>query len=115
MNPAYVITLLLVMAVCHGCESARPLQNNNNLSDQVTIITVDCKNDPAVKSLVLQLLRMARVSDWVIRDNGSYQDIEARYKEITPRQQADIEDQLKQTGGVLTVEVKKDHIPLRNP
>jgi len=114
MNPVYVIALVLVMAVCHGCESTRPLQNND-LSGQVTIITVDCKNDPSVKSLVMQLLRMARVSDWVIRDNGLYQDIEARYKEITPRQQADIEDHLKQTGGVLTVEVKKDNIPLRNP
>jgi len=113
MKPVFFYPVFSLLLTCHACAPARPPEGASLLAP-VTIITADCRNDPAIKRLVMQLLRQARVSDWIIRDNGAYQDIEARYSVLTDRQAADIVEQLKQTAGVLNVGIKKDNIPLKN-
>ena len=109
---AWLILCLLLIAGT-GCGSSRPL-SEKELPEPATIVTVECNSDPKVKDLVMQLLRTARVNDWHFRDTGGDKEIEARYKTITPRQEADIEERLRQSAGVLNVVIKKERVPLKN-
>ena len=107
------MAVLALLYAGGGCVPGTPI-TDSGFPGNIFIITVDCRKDLSVKNAVVQYLRMARVSDWVYRDHDDTQDIEARYKSLTEQQAADIVQGLKQTAGVLNVDIRKTAEPIRN-
>jgi hypothetical protein len=112
MKPILTITLVFLLLAGTRCKTITPLSENPH--EEPTIIRVECTNDKVIHNTVVQLLRQKRVADWILRDLGATEEIEAKYASIHPGEAERIKELLTQIGGVITVEIKKDGMPVRN-
>src|SRR5688572_3849491 len=100
MKPVFSIALILLLLTVTRCKTITPLSHSPN--DDVTIIRVECTNDKNIHNTVVQLLRQKRVADWIFRNMGATEEIEAKYASIHPGDAERIKELLTQIGGVIT-------------
>lgn len=88
-----------------SCETSR-ITNHRDRPNTIAIITVDCRSDQRTHQTVVQLLKLARVMEWKVSQQGEFETIEARYESLSGSKAAQIEDLLMQQSGVSQVTVR---------
>jgi hypothetical protein len=118
MKLQFIIALCIAIAMI-SCETSR-ITNNRNQSNLIGIITVDCRSDQQTHQTVIQYLKIARVMEWRISQQGAFEIVEARYENLSSNKASQIEDVLMQQSGVSQVMVKWEPgmvslVPQRTP
>lgn len=103
------VAVLFLLLIYTQCKTITPLSDNPH--DEVTAILVEATNQRSTRTNIELLLRQKRVSEWVYRNMGSTEEIEARYASIDPREAERIREQLTSIAGVIRVEIKKNGLP----
>jgi len=114
MKPTiFIISALLTILI--SCGTTTPDLYDQPTLDRVVVIRVEYRYTRSLEMTIWQIMKLARVSDWdSTTDNTGLAKLEARYAEITPAKALEIQERLNELGGVLFVELIKDHRPLKN-
>jgi hypothetical protein len=109
-----LIPIVAIVLLITGSRCTTITPTTHSALDEVIVISVECLNQRSTHNNVVLLLRQERVSDWTFRDLGSTELIEARYASLHPARAERIKELLTQSGGIITVEIKKDGLPVKN-
>ncbi|HEX2630636.1 MAG TPA: hypothetical protein VHM26_16580 [Chitinophagaceae bacterium] len=110
-------TFILLAFICMlgaSCGLTRTSGYNNNPAN-IAVIKVEFRNEDALRSTIIQLLKTVRVMEMVTSHHGSSEIITAKYDNTPGGKVAELEQMLTQTTGVIDVTVKWEELPTATP
>jgi hypothetical protein len=104
---------IILIVVATGCDAARQTQ----VTELPIMIRVECRDEYAVRSSVVYLLKTLRPNDLNVKQFGTFLEIEAVYGGVTKEEIEKferLEEQVKLAVGVSYVEMRVAMRPIRN-